>query len=155
MLSIRVKSNRFPILKKKLNVLFIISYILNTASFFEYTLSIRPHSCYNQCGHTKTEENQNLLKRKRGARFLKNPQKIVLPSKRTQKSGKALVNQGLFRFLLLAESKGFCPALPAPIASLRSLPRRRKQSPGLFSSASCGCSLLVRIPCFLSLLQFF
>ena len=59
--------------------------------------------------------------------------------------------QGIF----LAESKGFCPALPAPIASLRSLPRRRKQSTGLFSSASFGCSLLVRIPCFLSLLTVF
>ena len=34
----------------------------------------------------------------------------------------------------------------APLASLRSLPRRRKQSTGLFSSASCGCSLLVRFP---------
>ena len=46
----------------------------------------------------------------------------------------------------LAESKGFYPGASAPIASLRSLPRRQKQSTGLFSSAYFVCSLLVRIP---------
>ena len=34
------------------------------------------------------------------------------------------------------ELRGFCPGAPAPIASLRSLPRRRKQPFRLFSSAT-------------------
>ena len=37
---------------------------------------------------------------------------------------------------MLARRKGFFLGTPVPIASLRSLPRRRKQSTGLFSSAN-------------------
>ena len=47
----------------------------------------------------------------------------------------------------MARCKGFCPGAPAPIASLRSLPRQRKQSTGLFSSEILAdFSFLVRIP---------
>jgi len=43
--------------------------------------------------------------------------------------------------LFLVEARGICPGY-RPIASLRSLPRRPKQSPGLFSSASLPpCSI--------------
>ena len=52
-------------------------------------------------------------------------------------------------FSLWRAARDFVPHYRA-IASLRSLPRRRKQSPGLFSSASFACSLLVRIPCALN-----
>ncbi len=41
--------------------------------------------------------------------------------------------------------RDFVPALPAPIASLRSLPHRQKQSTGLFFSL-LRSSLLVRVP---------
>ena len=49
--------------------------------------------------------------------------------------------------ILWRRARDFVPALPAPIASLCSLPRRQKQSTGLFLSANFVCSLLVRIPC--------
>ncbi len=41
---------------------------------------------------------------------------------------------------------GTFTALPCLSPRLRSLPRRRKQSTGLFSSANYVCSLLVRVP---------
>ena len=57
---------------------------------------------------------------------------------------KSKEQQMLFPWIWLGR-RDFVPCCRT-IASLRSLPRRRKQSTGLFSSAGFACSLLVRIP---------